>query len=102
MSRLHLFNGEYPAFLPHAVRAIMEHPSLSRTDYSKLDSFCKIFELDWRGDRDLANWREFMSSNPIYINERDQDNFEAFGEVGRYEVTKMLRDACAPIRDTWK
>lgn len=102
VSRLHLFNGEYPAFLPQAVRAVMEHPSLSRTDYSKLDTFCKMFELDWRGDRALSNRSEFLSSQPIYLNEKDQDNFVAFGEVGEYEITKMLRDACVQNRDTWK
>lgn len=26
--RLNLFNSEYPKFLPHAVRAIIEHPNL--------------------------------------------------------------------------
>lgn len=53
--RLHLFAGEYPVFLPHAVKAIMEHPQLSRTDRATLDAFCKMFELDWRGDHSLAN-----------------------------------------------
>ena len=53
--RLNLFNGQYPAFMPHAIRAVMEHPNLTKADYEKLDGFCKIFELDWRGDRLATN-----------------------------------------------
>ena len=53
--RLHQFNGEYPSFLPHTVRAIIEHPNLSLVDLDKLTSFSKMFELDWRGDRSVAN-----------------------------------------------
>jgi hypothetical protein len=30
--RLHLFKGEYPAFMPQAVKAVMEHPNISQSD----------------------------------------------------------------------
>ena len=53
--RLHLFKGQYPAFMPQAVKAIMEHPNLARADFDKLDAFAKMFELDWRGDRSVPN-----------------------------------------------
>ena len=53
--RLNLFGGDYPAFMPQAVKAVMEHPNLAKTDRTKLDTFCKMFELDWRGDTALAN-----------------------------------------------
>lgn len=53
--RLHLFNGNYPEFMPHTVRGIMEHPNISRVDYDKLKTFCRMFELDWRGDRLTKN-----------------------------------------------
>jgi hypothetical protein len=53
--RLGLFNGKFPSFMPHLVRAVMEHPNLPQTEFSKLDSFCKIFELDWRGDTEIEN-----------------------------------------------
>ena len=77
--RLHLFNGEYPEFMPQAVRAVFEHPNLSKVDYEKLNTFTKMFELDWRGDQSIKNKDEFMATNPIYLNEKDQYNFNAYG-----------------------
>ena len=32
-SRLNLFDREYPEFMPQLVRAVMEHPNLTKTDY---------------------------------------------------------------------
>lgn len=32
-----MFNREYPIYLPHVVRGIMEHPNLTRCDYATLD-----------------------------------------------------------------
>lgn len=49
--RLNLFASEYPSFLPQAVRAIMEHDNLSASDKSTMETYCKLFELDWRGDQ---------------------------------------------------
>ena len=49
----------------------MEHDNLSRFDRSTLDTYCTIFELDWRGDRNLENKEEFLMTNPIYIQKRD-------------------------------
>ena len=48
--RLNLFQKKYPAFLPQVVRAVMEHENLAGSDRSMLNTYCKIFELDWRGD----------------------------------------------------
>ena len=45
--RLHLFKGNYPAFMSHAVRAVMEHPNLTQSEREKLNTFTKMFELDW-------------------------------------------------------
>lgn len=46
--RLYLFNYEYPTFLGQAVRAIMEHPNLLKSDSDMLNTYCKMFELDWQ------------------------------------------------------
>ena len=86
-----LFNGEYPAFIPQVVRGVMEHPNLSKADYSKINTFCQMFELDWRGDRAISNKKEFMGSHPIYISESDGSNYVGYGEVGNFEATAMLR-----------
>lgn len=72
--RLNLFNREYPVFLPHAVRAIIEHPNLARSDRMTMDSYSKIFKLDWRGDVHIMNKDEFMSTNPVYLDHRDQSS----------------------------
>ena len=48
--RLNLFKQKYPSFLPQVVRGIMEHPNLQLSDRSHLDTYCKLFKLDWRGD----------------------------------------------------
>ena len=53
--RMNLFQKKYPAFLPQVIKAIQEHPNLSNSDYNKLCAYCKLFELDWRGDTALAN-----------------------------------------------
>lgn len=95
--RLYLFNGKYPDFMPQMVRAIMEHPNMASADYSKVDSFCEMFELDWRGDRALANKKEFLATNPLYLTEKDKDNFTGYGHIGNFEVTAMLRQACVPF-----
>ena len=71
VQRLYLFEGSFPAFLPQAVKAIMEHPNMSQSDQQKMDTFSKMFELDWRGDRSVTNKREFMSLNPVYLNTKD-------------------------------
>ena len=97
--RLNLFEGQYPSFMPQAVRAVMEHPNLSKSDYSKLDSFCRMFELDWRGDRSLNNKRQFLATNPVYLGETDQTNFRKYGGIGNFEVTTLLRLACSPFID---
>ena len=95
--RLGLFNGEYPAFVPQLVRAVIEHPNLPRADYSKINTFCQMFELDWRGDRALANKKELLATNPVYVADADRSNFEGYGAVGNFEATAMLRRACVPF-----
>lgn len=95
--RLHLFNGEYPAFLPQTVRAIMEHPNLSGSDYDKMNTFSRMFELDWRGDRAIENKMMFMATNPIYLSEKDRPNTFGVDPLGNFEVTTFLRLACTPF-----
>lgn len=72
--RLNLFNQKYPAFLPQVVFAMMHHPNLSLSDRATLDSYCTLFELDWRGDRVIDNREEFMMTNPVYMDQRDASN----------------------------
>lgn len=78
--RLNLFNGEYPAFMPQAVKAVMEHPNLTKSDYSKLETYSRMFELDWRGDRKLSNKKEFLATHPVYL--KNESTIEGYGNVG--------------------
>ena len=93
--RLHLFKGNYPAFMPQVVRGVMEHPKLLKTDYQKVNTFAKMFELDWRGDVSIQNKNQFLATNPVYLNQ--ESNFNSYGTIGNFEVTKMLQNACAPF-----
>ena len=58
--RLYLFNYEYPNFLPQAIKAVMEHPNLHKSDRDLLDTYCKLFELDWRGDKTQAGREQLL------------------------------------------
>ena len=95
--RLNLFGGEYPSFLPQLIRGVMEHPNLSKSDHSKIDTFCQMFELDWRGDRSLENKEEYLATHPIYLSEIDKSNFVGYGIMGDAEVTALLKLACVPF-----
>ena len=61
--RLHLFKKEYPLFLPHVVKAVMEHPNLARSDRSTMETYCTLFELDWKGDKSVDNREKFLLEN---------------------------------------
>lgn len=88
-----MFNYDYPNFLPQAIKAIIEHPNLQRSDKDHLEIYCKMFELDWKGDTSYKNKQEFMFSNPIYI---QGDNIKAHGEITGEKVKEKLQRACAP------
>lgn len=53
--RLYLFNYEYPAFVPQIIKAVREHPNLLKSDRDQLEIYCRMFEVDWRGDRSTLN-----------------------------------------------
>lgn len=65
--RLYLFNYDYPAFLPQVVKAVVDHPNLLRSDKDLVTSYCKLFELDWKGDKLALVNNDFMSQVPLYI-----------------------------------
>ena len=92
--RLYLFNYEYPSFVPQVIRAVKEHPLLLKSDSDQLDLYCRMFELDWRGDRSFQNKQEFMSTHPIYL---DGTNITGYGEVNNEVVRDKLQRACAPF-----
>lgn len=82
--------------MEQAVKAVIEHPNISKSDSAKLDVFCRMFELDWRGDRSLENKSEFLATNPVYFSDKDKSTSEGYGQIGNFEVTNMIRYACQP------
>jgi len=59
-----------------------------------MEIYCKIFELDWKLDKDLVNRQEFMYTNPIYL---DGENIKSYGELNNEAVIKMIQKACVPF-----
>lgn len=94
--RLYNFDYDYPKFLPQTIKAIMEHKNLNVVDKHLLESYCRIFELDWRGDQTFDNKNEMMMTNPIYYH---GTNTKAFGELNPSKVSQMLKEACVPFLD---
>ena len=65
-----------------------------------MDAYCKLFELDWRGDTDLENREQFMMSNPVYLSHKDRTNLnDSLGNepVTNERVLKQIRQACQPF-----
>ena len=70
----------------------MEHPNLLNSDRSTMETYSKMFELDWRGDRDFANKDEFLSTHPVYVDANDKSKL---GDALDEQVVRtMLRQAC--------
>ena len=94
--RLNLFQQRYPAFLPQVVKAIQEHKNTANSDRSMLNAYCRLFELDWRGDSSLDNREQFMFTNPVYMHEKDRPNMATFDYITNESVLKQVRQACQP------
>ena len=68
----------------------MEHPSLANSDRNTLETYCTLFELDWRGDKTIASQDKWLCTNPVYL-EPTVD--EPTGTVDKAEAIKMLNKA---------
>lgn len=95
--RLNLFSQKYPAFLPQVVQALMEHPNLAQSDRSHLDTYCVLFELDWRGDRDINNRDQFLATNPVYT--KDSPSSAELDVYTEEHAKQRLEKASAPFLD---
>jgi len=56
----------------------MEHKNLNEVDRNLLEHYCRMFELDWRGDKDFSNKEEMLATNPVYL---AGSNTKAFGRI---------------------
>jgi len=87
--RLNLFKREYPTFMPHVVKAIMEHPNLANSDRHTMETYCNVFELDWRGDKTLENREKFLMERPVYLDGKDDSSLR--DHVDREWLISKLR-----------
>ena len=95
--RLHLFKREYPIFLPHLVKAIMEHPNLKNSDRSTLDTYCNLFELDWKFDKSVENREKFLIENPVYLDSKYEPNLENILGINQKWISDKIKTACVPF-----
>ena len=63
-SRMMLFDGQFPSFLPHLIKEVVNHPNIDEIDKDQLESYSDMFEIRWREDSE----RPLMVS-PIYLND---------------------------------
>lgn len=54
----------------------MEHPNSLKSDKDTLDCYCRMFELDWKDQKEAITKNNFMSTNPIYL---DGNNIKNYG-----------------------
>lgn len=59
-----------------------------------LDAYCKVFEVDWRGVKEVEQNKEFLFSHPIHV---EGSNVKAYGMVDDVKVKEMLKRACVPF-----
>ena len=75
----------------------MEHANLANSDRSMLDTYCKLFELDWRGDSALENREQFLMTSPIYMHPRDRPNLAEHAAITNESATRQIQQACQPF-----
>eukprot|EP00349_Pseudokeronopsis_sp_Brazil_P009869 CAMPEP_0202978412 /NCGR_PEP_ID=MMETSP1396-20130829/84843_1 /ASSEMBLY_ACC=CAM_ASM_000872 /TAXON_ID= /ORGANISM="Pseudokeronopsis sp., Strain Brazil" /LENGTH=159 /DNA_ID=CAMNT_0049717371 /DNA_START=1160 /DNA_END=1639 /DNA_ORIENTATION=- len=91
--RLPLFNYSYPEFFEHVVIAVLEHPNLLRSDKQHLEAFCKMFELDWQGEKATKKNNDFfLFEKPVCL---QGDNLKIYEEIDRDKLSKTLKMASA-------
>ena len=85
--RMIMFNGSFPNFLPHLVREIVNHPNINIMDKEYLESYCKIFELEWKENPDQPLWL-----SPIYT----KDSRVIEDDLNESSVSEKLQKAGIP------
>lgn len=70
------------------VRAILEHPNLLKSDRDLVETYCRMFELDWKGDHNIENRTGLLFQNPIYL---DGTNVKSYGEITNEKVQDRMR-----------
>lgn len=92
-SRMMSFEGDFPNFMPHLVREIINHPNVHPIDRDHLESYSDLFEMKWRDNPEQPLWL-----SPIYMNDSRKDE----GDLEREKVVEKLRKAGIPYLEPIK
>lgn len=94
-SRMLLFQGDYPSFLPYLVSEVINHPQINQIDKDQLGSYCDMFELNWREDI-----LKPLIVSPVYLNDsRRMIDADLQEEVVAERVKKAGIPYLASIKD---
>lgn len=92
-SRLMLFDGNFPSFLPYLVKEVVNHPNINAIAKDQLESYSDMFDLNWREDVEKP-----LIVSPIYTN----DSREANDDLERENISEKMRNASIPYINNLK
>lgn len=92
-SRLMLFNGEFPSFLPYLIKETVNHPNITPIDKDQLEAYSDMFEIRWREDFDQP-----LMLSPIYC----KDSRVANEDLEAENVSEKMRKAGIPYLENLK
>mmetsp|Transcript_10936 Transcript_10936/g.9661 ORF Transcript_10936/g.9661 Transcript_10936/m.9661 type:complete len:124 (-) Transcript_10936:28-399(-) len=88
--RMMLFDGEFPSFLPHLIKEIVNHPNINQMDKEHLETYSDMFDLRWREDSSKP-----LLLSPIYTS----DSRKAGDDLERGVASEKMRRASIPYID---
>lgn len=86
-SRLMLFDGDFPSFLPYLVKEVVNHPKINQIDKEQLESYSEMFELKWKEDPEKP-----LMISPIYT----KDSRVVNDDLEKENISKKMRNASIP------
>lgn len=92
-SRMMLFNGEFPKFLPYVIKEVVNHPNISVIDKEQLESYSDMFDIDWRDDISKP-----LLASPIYT----KDSRKVEDDMDVKSISEKMRNANIPYLEDLK
>mmetsp|Transcript_30076 Transcript_30076/g.29577 ORF Transcript_30076/g.29577 Transcript_30076/m.29577 type:complete len:316 (+) Transcript_30076:378-1325(+) len=92
-SRMMLFDGDYPNFLPYIIKEVVNHPNISKIDKEHLESYSDMFDIRWRDDISKP-----LMISPIYT----EDSRKVENDLDSASVSEKMRKANIPYIETLK
>ena len=89
-SRMMLFDGDFPSFLPYVIREAVNHPNVSVLDKEQLETYSDMFDLQWRDDISKP-----LMINPIYT----KDSRKLENDLDEESISEKMRRANIPYLD---